>query len=347
MSEPSPLSRTASRLYLVCGLAEVWTCAALRHASEGEGGNDIVVVYGLPVSVPDELRRDTLDMARAFYPWSVIVDAVDLTPALASPDPVLVAGAMAQLRARIGLTHVDEIFTHTLFKPAEQSILQAYTAARIVLFDNGTSSHVDRIVYSGSPEFAKSMRVPEALLLRTRAAYFSLLGELPTPSYLSKVPCREICRDWLLKAARSAFAAAPHEFATQHSSPPVLVLGKAYYRTPHISYADERLVYTSLIANLRQRGEKSIVYKEHPRANQQPLLGPSDGVQRLKSRMPVEIWPLATQFTATYSIASTALLTMRKLFDIPAFAIGRQLPIVKKIAQIRLVHDAVPPPPFD
>lgn len=336
-----------SRLYLVCGLAEVWTCAAVRASLEDSGGDDIVVLYGLPISMPDQLRRDTLELARAFYPWTQVVDAVAMTASLAAPDSESFAGTIAMLRERIGLSGFDQIFTHTLDKPAEQAVLQAYPDARIVLYDNGLASHLNRPVCPGPPNPKTSGQVPEALLSRVHVSFFSLIGELPVPDYLTNVRCVEIDRTWLLGAAKAAFENAPEAFSAECDSPCVLVLGTSFYRTRQISFEDERFSYVSLLRQLRQRGVSSIIYKEHPRANREPLLGPSDGVQRLESRMPAEIWPLATRFEATYSIASTALLTIRKLFGIPGFAIGRELPLAKTLAQVRLVHAATPPPPFD
>ena len=331
-----------SRLYLVCGLAEVWTCAALRASQMDSSGEDVVVLYGLPISMPDQLRRDTLRLARAFYSWTKVVDAVTLTGSLVTPDPESILETRTMLRSCIGLTSCDEIFTHTLDKPAEQAILLAYPDARIILFDNGLASHLDRPVYPGPPNPMRSGQVPEDLLSRVHMLFFSLLGELPVPNYLANVPRGEFHRTWLLKAAKTAFARAPEAFATECLSPSELILGTSFYRTRLISYEDERFVYVSLLRQLRQRGASSVIYKEHPRANREPLIRPSDGVQWMESRMPVEIWPLAVEITAGYSISSTALLTMRKLYDIPGYAIGRELPIAKTLPQVQLAHAATP-----
>lgn len=332
-----------TRLYLVCGLAEVWTCAALRASLSEGSGTDIIVLYGMPISIPALLRSETLAHAGDFYSWARIVDAVDITQSLTVTDTKPSDEARREFKERLGVKTCDVIYTHSPHLLAEQSIMGMYPEARIILFDNGLQSHVTKEIYLGPPDPLKSGKISQNVLDRVVTAYFSLFGDLPIPDHLCSIPCEEIPSDWLLNVARGAVASVslPHPDLSS-----ALILGTSFYRSNLVTYEEEKRVYLSLIESLISCGEESILYKEHPRANREPLVGKSKSVQHIESPMPVELLPLNLNIHSSYSISSTALLTLKKLFGIPSYTIGRDLPLVSKLKHVRMLHTAVPSPVF-
>lgn len=310
------------RLALVCGLAEMLTVAAIRDATPTDGPITLCL-YGKPRSMPDDLRRQSLEDAYLFGPWAQIVDAVGAEP----------FEALSGLRP-------DSILTHSLSGPFELAVFDLFPHAAITVFDNGLASHVDRPV-TDDPARDRLAVAPGALA-RVERAWLTLMDVLPLPAHLNAIPVSAVPIVQFRGVAQTALARMSPSERPLGGLPARLILGTAFYRIGAISWEDERELYRSLAQQLRAESDTPILYKEHPRANREPLLSGADGVEVVQSRMPVEVWAEARPIIEAYSMSSTALLTLARLYGCHTRTVGTEVVMPKRLSHIQLLRDAVP-----
>lgn len=310
------------RLALVTGLAEMLTVAAIRDATP-DLGPVALCFHGTAISVSEPLRLQSLADAALFGPWEAVIDGLGREPA----------------EVLDGLEPSMLLFDN-LGGGFEGATAALFPAARIELFDNGLISHLSLEVVDGAPR--NKREVPRALLARTGRAWFTLKGDLPRPRHLGDVRIAPVGTEALRGAARSALARMAPEDRPMEGPPCRLILGTAFYRTPAISFEDERGVYRRLVEDLRAESAVPILYKEHPRANRAPLLTEADSVEIVASRAPVELWAEVRTILEAYSISSTALLTLRKAYGAHVAVVGADIPFPRSRGHIDLLRSVVP-----
>lgn len=312
------------RLALVCGLAEMLTVAAIRDATPDDGPVALCL-YGAPIAMPDALRRQSLADANLFGPWAHVYDCVIDEPATVLSEIV-----------------PDTILTHTLGGALMAALFAQFPHASIDLFDNGLASHLDRPVVD-NPTISRS-EVPRPHLDRVVRAWLTLADQLPIPAHLAHTPLARVPGEKLHQVARAALVRMRPEDAPEPDQRPArLILGTAFYRSGAMAYDDERRLYRELVAHLKGSGDEPILYKEHPRASLEPLLSARDGIEVVASRMPVEVWAEARPIIESYSISSTALLTLQRFYGCRSRTIGSLMDMSKVLPQVALAHQAIEP----
>lgn len=229
-----------ARAYLVCGLSETLTCAALRDGPLKDGKENVLCLYGRPISMPPALVTETLREAARFGPWAEVIDLVPLTApaeqALKAGDPT----ALDAIKARLGDLSIDEFVTHSPQRTFEGGVVAAYPDASIVFFDNGFASHFDFSTHEAGYRPDADGAISKALLQRIRCAWFAFGGALPYPAPLTERPCAPIDPTLLREAARKAIAAGGATAIRRLSAPARLVLGTSFYRVGRAGYDAER-----------------------------------------------------------------------------------------------------------
>lgn len=309
----------ATRIVLACGLSELVTCSwAIAHGHAGDRARNVLIIYGQKLSMPTEHLRETLALSNRFGEWSKVFDLTDEGGPiewgrLRAPAPVT-----EELRAAI--EGADQVMTHTLWRHPEQEILDLCPDAEIILYDNGLDSHIDRPVINSLDHCAAIRRKD---LHRTRTAIYALGDLLPLPAFAKGlqpvIPTGKSLRahiESLAAGLSENLARLPHP-----SGAAALIIGTSLYRGGKIAREAEAAIYRRRISELRQDG-LSVVCKEHPRASL-PLLDGADNAQiALRTSLPIEFLPLTMNIGLSSSLSSSALLTLKKLFAIPAELLG-------------------------
>lgn len=300
------------RLALVCGLAEMFTCAAVRAAAPQDGG-EAACLYGQPLSVPPELRAQTLADAHLFGPWDRVADAIG------APPP----RALRNLAPEV-------LLTHSPWGEFERAVLSRFPRARVEVFDNGLVTHLER-------------PVPDEVRGRISRVWLTLAGDLPRPAWMDGREVVEVPPEALRAAARSALErAGPAAPEAGDGRPARLVLGTAFYRIGRFTHGEERDLHRRLVEALWRESDAPILYKEHPRANLAPLLDELDGVIPIRSRLPVELWAEARPIRAAYSLSSTALLTLARVWGVDSRAVAVHIGFDPPLPQVELLRAHLP-----
>lgn len=300
------------RLALLNGLAEMLTCAALRRVAAHDRG-EAVCLYGQPISVPPELRAQSLADAALFGPWDRVIDAAgrDPAPALKGLDPEI-------------------ILTDRPWGEPEQAVFARFPRARLEVFDNGLVTHLPRTL-------------PDDVHARIGKVWLTLADVLPPPPWAGTLAIAAIPPADLRAAAAEALArAGPGAVDPGDGRPARLILGTAFYRIHRVSHARERELHQRLVEALWREGDGPILYKEHPRANLPPLLDELDGVIPIPSRLPVELWAEARPISTAYSLSSTALLTLAHAWSVDSRVIGGHIEFDPPLPQVNLLRAHLP-----
>lgn len=62
----------------------------------------------------------------------------------------------------------------------------------------------------------------------------------------------------------------------------------------------------------------------------------------IDTNLPVELWPLCTDISASYSISSSALLSLKLLYGIEGYTVGRDLDISAAFPAVKLARAVAP-----
>ncbi|WP_439574323.1 polysialyltransferase family glycosyltransferase [Phreatobacter sp.] len=326
-------------LVMVCGLTEALNASFVLKQLQKTSGADlsaICLVYGRRVSMPDALRHETLQYCGLFHNWASIVDLCDLSDAIATPG-----GERNQyssnIMSAIGEQRIDVIVTHSPDKLPERAILQCFPEARIILFDNGLDSHVPRTI--ADDPWSEVRTISRSDFDQIDQAWY-LVGDLldipPHAKAIGKVMATE---EYIahLGAFRSVIADL-YAYIPAHETYS-LIIGSSFYRSKFITFEEEASLYKSLVDKVTGEGGR-VIFKEHPRSFDRPLLQAQDNLIIIRDRLPIEF--LATLFSIekSYSISSTALLILKKLFDIEPTLIGQETPVYR-LAHVHLLFNAI------
>jgi hypothetical protein len=308
-----------TRIVLACGLSELFACSwAIANGHAGRSARNILIIYGQKLSMPTDHRRETLALANRFGDWANVFDLTDEGSSiewgrLRAPAPV-----GDELRA--SLEGAGCIMTHTLWRHPEQAILDLCPTAEITLYDNGLDSHIDRPVVDNADHAAAIRRKD---FDRIRTAIYALGDLLPVPAFAQALK-PVVPTGASMRAHIGSLAAGLAGDLARLPGPPgaaALVIGTSLYRGGKITREAEADIYRRRISELRRDG-LSVVCKEHPRASS-PLLDAADGAQiALRTSLPIEFLPLTMDIRLSSSLSSSALLTLKKLFAIPAELLG-------------------------
>ena len=325
-------------LYLVTSLTELMTVSAvLRERGEKPAGP--AILHGqstaLPPSLCDAVERD----AGLFGDWT----SVHVLKAEEGVRPRQAGEHLAdQIKAIVGANEVSRIFLHALHKPIERRIVAAFPDAAIHLFDNGLSSHVAHPVLAPKPGRTKARWIDRAQLRRVVESWYTVRRDLAAPEHIPPHLVRDLSSISLMDAAGPA---VEHIGRANSGSPKRdVIIGTAFYRTGRIEFDAERQAHLDLVAELKAAGGPKPWFKPHPRTADQPVLTEADGVDIIDSHLPLEAWAAARPVGRAFSLSSTALLTLRRLFGVEAwrFGVKAMAPVTKGLPHIRLIEAATP-----
>ncbi len=283
---------------VVSGLADLVTALAVLR-ERGVSLNAVaqrasVALYGGALSLPEAMVREFVEVCGVAFPGLKVevwrfADAAGEEAILRDVD---VAEARFTRRVVVG---------NLLHSPAHRRLYAAMNPRHFVFYDNGLSSYADYKL-SLEEELADWRRAPNF------DAYLTHGDALGVPSYLGAAPPETLSVE-SFRTVYEHLQAACVDRAAMLDGESLLILGTSFYRTKLISLEDERDLHQRLIADVRRRFSGRVVYKPHPRCDEE-LLGPGDAVEVLRSSMPVEALVAAPGGHA-FSFSSTALLTLQ------------------------------------
>nr|WP_246294671.1 alpha-2,8-polysialyltransferase family protein [Schlegelella koreensis] len=293
------------------------------------------------------------ELAAVAWPWQRVIDAFEFFPCVRRRIRQREFGRLvAELRARLGLERIDEVWLCWTTRAPEKLILDAYPEARIAVYEDGLFSYLPLPLTPPEPPGARAwlrerldawrpvrrFRRYKDWLDPRHAARFSgawmVLADLaPAPGALSHMP-RHAIGDAALREtldACSRIGAAASMPLAPSERPRVLVLGQSLSRWNAVTRADELALYRSVIGRVLARGY-DVWWKEHPRV-QQPFFdelneGREAGrVHRLDLpfALPVELVAGRLDLAACVAGISTALFYLPRLFGTPAYTFADEL----------------------
>lgn len=302
-----------------------------------------LIIYGAQISLSERLKAETLTMARLVFPWTAILDAsAELNQAAALP--ISERGMAASLVRQFIGGETSLILTHSPDKLPERAVLDAFPDAAIITYDNGLYSHLPRSLREDNSAWKETTTINGKDFARIEDSFYFLGGILPVPPPMASGTYSVVDRKKYsahLESLKSAFAPFFRSLVSAAGGRPVdLLLGTSYYRIKIITHAEESRIYSEYARSILADESAFVIFKDHPRANDLPLLAADERIAVANTALPVEMLPLFCNVRSSASIGSTALLTLSKLFDIPPFVLGRTSP-PSKIAHVKLLMDHI------
>lgn len=309
---------------VVSGLPDLanFLASVKRHTADTTAASAIrVILFGHDVSLPDPLRQEFDYIARTAFPRHDVGQI---------PSNLIRGNTFHSDQAdssRFEKNGYRILYGNSIQKPLFLDLYGFLQPDEFVFFDNGLSSYWPHD--TDIQETFAYYNVP----LPVRS-YLSLHPPLPLPRYLADVPSTNLkVSDFDATYRRMADAA--YQKPTGGSLPSNVILGTSLFRTNRISWEDERNLYLDLISTLHRESNSPILFKTHPRAVAQPLIGTDDGVEVLNTIAPVEAFAEVNPDGFAYSISSTSLFTLQKYYQFTPFRLDS--PAVRKVAE-RMRH---------
>ena len=333
--------------------------AALRQEERQSQGlsEDYLVLYGVGLS--GDMKQAMTEGATATWDWKRIVWADDLlrSPLPAGQDPLL---TMQLLRARVGLSRVDEVWVGKLFDTPEKVAVETYSQSPIVLYEDGLYTYIPHEYTCGlhGSFLLRPERLASALLTgafhkrhlsvcihesgacsqhinRLRHLHLFLVKCLPIPWDLRRVPVAEIDRETLLSVlrdTRGGLSLGPSgESVDERKGNRVLMLGQCFSRSNLMFWTEELTIYRNAVSRLQELGY-TVLWKDHPRADRPffPALAevtPPESFWKLDTppAWPIELFAEELDLKACVSATSTGLFNLRELFNLPAYTIANRM----------------------
>ena len=337
-----------------------WQLISLAAALDAAGrGDDHVVLYETDVAGP-ELETAMHAIAATVRPWLGIVDAFDLFKAVPrKPGQWRLDQCIRELRARIGLERIDELWLCWVSRPSEKLVLEAYPEARVMLYEDGLTSYMPQArPMRREPAPAPWLRMAPAPLRRwldphaparrfrrhrsgidpvhlrrIDGAWMLLADSWPAPSPMQDVPRHPIDQARLaatLRACQTIPSVAGFD-AAPRTRPTVLVLGQTLSRWGAISRDDELAIYAGVVALAVERGY-DVWWKEHPRSRE-PFFddlsaqAPANRLRRLELpyALPIELVAGRLGLVACIAGISAALFTLSRFCGVDGYTFADAL----------------------
>jgi len=326
--------------------------ARSEGAESGESSEDHLLVFGDRFSPAG--RDAMVAIARGGRRWASIVWGDALRRDAGSIRRGRFDQAADDIRQILGVDRADELWGCGLGSSVEQAMMAAFPAAAYVLCEDGLSTY-------GPPPMTLAGALVHPTLIGAclrgvgrRMACLLLAGRR---SALHRWPARRIDRAWLFLTdllgrpgylAGAAVQAIPVESvrsviesvrANQPSLTPAaerpgrnvaLVLGQYLYLATNTSWDRELAIYTGACERLTAAGY-DVVWKEHPKSNRPFAESLKQACPSLHSApdawsaWPIEIAAEAMGVTMCVSLSSTALFTLRALYDMPTATVAGEL----------------------
>lgn len=272
-----------------------------------------------------------------FHNWRAIVD-ITQCPEIASVRDL--ESARNFIETILIYRHVREIVISTVVTPMARMILDFWPGSDIMLFDNGLESYAafDVVDDQSAPLLGKHVR--SAHVSRIRHFYNSLYEYFSPPNYITSIKQINIDAADIL-AAISRIHESNQSFFDKPPKLDRLYIGTSFSRTDKISQATENGLYRQAINADVNRG-LDIGFKPHHRASDFTIDCSSYYPSELHSNIPVEVLFYDAPPAKAYSISSTSLLMLHKLYGTwPVQLLDDRIGLVRKLTPVFLLSNAL------
>lgn len=239
----------------------------------------------------------------------------------------------------------------------EKRLAETHREARIVLFDEGIGSLVDRGSAAAGGGAGRNDQPPSPFAgdMADRVLFwFSSVTTFGGPAFTSGMPTRAPDRAAVIQIVarlKDGLGVGDRRFGR----PASLVLGTAFHLNKRYRRADEQALYQGVLDRERRRGDL-VVWVEHPRARGF-FEGPAHGewldgasgivASPLETGVPIEILALDNEIARTVSLGSSAQVTFAEWFGVPSEVVTaepfEQLGEWKPhVARLRTLYPAYP-----
>jgi hypothetical protein len=309
-SEPRFLER-------VCFAAASWQlvtlCASIRAHQAAEPGSPPVrttlVLGGNRIS--EAMRATLRDLAVRFPVFDRVCWIDGLVEDLAELDDVAFAERFARFREATGVESADEVWLTHPFTSPDRVLLEAYPAARVILFEDGLLTYARPWTETGSVRarlretvraavrwlrrdpraqvktFHTELRLLGRPVRRPHATYLILGNHIRVPDvYRDSL---RLVRPELLRGVVDELRTGPGE-SPRTDRPRALVVGSSFSYWKAMTREEELALYVGVVARVAAAGYH-VSWKDHPR-----VLAPF--LPELRRLLPeVEILPFSDDHT--------------------------------------------------
>ena len=331
-------------LALATAPTEIMHCAFVLQRLESRGADvtATLAIYGAKVSVPEPLRVEMLAQAKLFYEWARVLDFCEGTDEIMKADGR--SEAIAVARTRLEQEGVDLILTSSIDKLPERAIISAFPDAGIVLYDNGMYTYLERNVFADSSAWKEVLTVNASDLERVVEGYFTLLEEIPPPSYLKSTTLHGFGAGEYQERLRSLWPQIRNlpdfQLGIGEQEACHLMLGSSFHRIRQMTYQEERLIYVKHAMSVLRRDNEVILYKAKPRQHERfaSFLQEGERIRVIGSYLPAEFLPLAYNVVGVSSLYSSALLSLPMVFGMKAeLLLKRDSIVADRLPHVRLL----------
>ena len=154
----------SNALLVIKGTLEVIVSVEVLERTGVSPENTDVLLLGTAPTLPIDLRSDIKNLLQKFGNWRSVSEAIldtDFDLDLATDH----------LRKRFEGYNPTIILCDSLFDIGNKALFDTFATSRIILFDNGISSHTERKVVRG-PNSSKAQYIRYDDVQRVDAAYF-------------------------------------------------------------------------------------------------------------------------------------------------------------------------------
>jgi len=316
---------------------------------------DYLVLYGHDLT--EQMKESMEKLSIALWDWAKIIWVDDLLNTKRYTEEYRL-DIFNALRSRIGLNNVDELWVSKLFNPLEKIAIDTYEDSPIVLYEDGLWVFAPQKIYSHEftlrsllyprklIKLIKSKQIEKKRMLaykikgvrqdhlqRLKMTYLYLSKYIPVPKYLENTPREQILseniRSALYKARENIYEDVVVKEDKTSFSDSFLILAQNFSKNNKMVKRNEELnCYLYIVKSLINQGYK-VYWKEHPRTNWIFFkeIRSKLNFQQLNNfyeieipfSYPVELFVEKLNIKACVSCTSSALFSIRDLFDIPTF----------------------------
>ena len=332
------------------------TSAIMQESSKKSTlSKDYLVLYGHDLT--EQMKESMQKLSTLLWDWAKVIWVDDLLNTKRYTEEYRL-DIFKALKSRIGLKNADELWVSKLFNPLEKIAIDTYEDSPIVLYEDGLWVFAPQKLYSRefSSRFLlyprklikliKSKQIKKKGMLhykikgvrqdhlqRLKMAYLYLSKYMSAPKYLENIPKEQILseniRSALYKARENIYEKVIVKENKNSFSNSFLVLAQNFSKNNKMVKRNEELnCYLYVVTALINQGYK-VYWKEHPRTNWKFFeeISSKLNFQQLNNfyelevpfSYPVELFVEELNIKGCVSCTSSALFSIRDLFDIPTF----------------------------
>jgi hypothetical protein len=242
--------------------------------------------------------------------------------------------AFKKFQNSLGSRYINEIWVYKLDFCFIQFVLEKFPGAKIIFTDNGLASYRNILIVDKKPQNYNTNCIYKIHLNRLDKIYLTISEMLTLPNYITPTKSIVIGKEWFKKY----FSLIMHEMqldglANKSQAPfyngRALVIGSAFYRLGIITKSEENKAYLETIKSLISK-KYHVFWKSHPR-DDYVNFNTQNSITNLSDNFPIEVYAYLLKFDVVISICSSALFTLKKLFNAEPLWIDINFKNIEKI----------------